>query len=313
MLPLTGSNTDHSESLDVCSLQNDMDCSRETISISCTSIDLLANKSECRRCVSGIWMAIDKCIVEIGDMSIQINVSNGNAIVIQINESISSKCQALNASCVPSKYKYTKYFNGTSSFTEAEQNKYLFCEQDIKEKELKFNEHYYCLKKKDAANEAVCYERKGNCTAQGKKLTCTIKKHAKSISTTDSYSIIDRNNCEKIKELSNCTFKVSVNNIDINEKNSDADVLVSCKNTKPCNIPVNILCEKGISLCDYTTTTSSSPTTGPPNGGNDKGPNYTWFLIIIIVILLLLLVSYYGYQNQWHHKVSTSYLIHLVT
>ena len=308
----TGSNTDNSESLDVCSLQKVMDCSREAMNISCTSIDLLANKSDCRMCVSGIWMSLNNCIVEIDDRSIQINISNTNGIRAQINENMAFECHVLNASCVPSNYRFKKFFNGTSDLTEAEQNNYLFCENNAEGKDLNFNnELYYCLKKD---NEAVCYDREGDCPVeiQDNKLTCNIKKYS---SSDDSISIIDKKDCQKIKELSNCTFKVSVNSIDSSE-NFNTNVTINCNSmTPPCSVSTSVdnLCKLGSTLCKDTSTTNLPTTTPTPVTGSDKGPSYTWLLIIIIVILLLLLVSYYGYQNQWHHKVSTLYLMHLVT
>ena len=225
------------------------------------------------------------------------------------NKAVAVKCKALKSNCLQSKYKYTQ----TNGLTVHEQNLFLFCELDVKDP--KFNE-LYCLNATN--NTAECYERKGNCTVKDQKLICKTKKY--NDTTIPDFEILNQD-CGKIKELSTCNIIVNVTNDDININNGtwkDGNANISsCLDLQhPCVVRVGDLCKKEKSLknCDKIPTevpTDGSGSSPPPSSsdGNDKGSNYTWFLIIIIVVLLLLLVSYYGYQNQWHHKVSALLII----
>ena len=317
-----GKNAKHG-SLDVCPLyaNNTMNCKNlKDGDIRCTSIDLLANKSDCHVCVSNTWISFNPCKVHSvtefpivdEDKGIHIDIFINGTIAARITDDSTdfvSRCQNLSANCVPSKYTYDNY-TGTSNLTSANKNNLLFCEQ---EKNPEFNDRYYCLKN-DAGKEALCYDRQGRCTVNNQTLTCEIRKYNDSIT---SYFIINKDNCGNIKELSSdCTFDFSVNNININDKSKDdADVIINCNNETGffCynkRISVTSLCKKETSICKtkHSPNNDNKVTVDRTSSDNDesesKGSNYTWFLVIIIVILLLLLVSYYGYQNQWHHKVS---------
>ena len=309
-----GNNTDHEGSINKCVVKDYTDCPNG-VEEACTSIDLLTKKSDCHVCFRNKWMSFNPCVsrthyekdlINIVDKGERINISigaNGTTMAQIIAQDGDFTSKSLDCKCVWSKYKYTKS-DGNSSLENDGQDQFLYCEPN--NPNPKFNELYYCLKNEATDNNTVCYDRKGSCKIEGQNLTCSTNIYDDTVVTDDNKKTIINQHCVEMK---NCTILITSNNINISKNEwEDLDATISCnKCTK--TVPGSDLCTKP-NPCKIimAKTYHNNSDTGRDNGGkvgDSKGPSYTWFLIIIIVILLLVLVSYYGYQNQWHHKVST--------
>ena len=322
----------------VC-LQNHEEHCLNDEDIYCAHIDLLANSSDCQTCVQGGWEAMKSCYLQfekgkfnISGESVYIDV-DGN----YVNGTITDNSHAINVSddncyCVSSKYNYTKIGNETE-LTSDENNQLLFCE--CKNQDQKgFRDNHYCLKgdkninggKKrsdevvNSNNVAVCYEKSGICKVSddGNKVSCTTKQYSQP-PDEEPYPIITDKSCQPLKSLSCEIIAISVSDENIKftkdgHEWKNAKAKVKCSNAAgPCTVDFNKMCET-INTDHICKKVNEPPITNDadsqehnPDGtssSDDDSTSSAPFLIIIIIILVVLLLSYCGYQNQWHHKVS---------
>ena len=315
---------------DVCSLSSEVECKHDK-DINCTHIDLLSKSSDCQTCVQGDWKAIKPCYLHYEKKNFKIddekqgirididgnNHANGTIINGTAPFQASEDCH-----CVWSRYNYTK-INDSSELINDGNNQLLFCKC---EKQQSFHEKYYCLKsdskggstrRKKKNNgvvnnkkDAICYEKSGTCiVTDDANVSCATKPHQPG---KDSHTVIMDRPCQPLNDLS-CeiiTISVTDENIIVTEdghKWTNIKATVHCPSVaESCTVDFDKMCKSDSThICNINATPTSpvTPTSTIP-GEKSKSNSSATFLIIIIVILVVLLVSYCGYQNQWHHKVT---------
>ena len=267
---------------------------------------------------------------------VQIDINEKGDASGKIDEGHVVKAYGYN--CMRSQYNFT---NSSGLRTEDEYNQLLFCEnanlreeqyclkvKDDKSKREQDSDH-----NNEDNNEpkAVCYEKAGTCILNADKdtLSCTTKEYKKAKDDDSEPMISDpviNTKCKPLKTTIgslDCTIKIaSVDDESIIIKNSvhtwnetKVKATVACSTGKKCASLVSKLCMQD-NACAFENGGSSNNNDGG-NGGDpsvndttnnsqegDDSNSSSLFLIIIIVILVVLLLSYCGYQNQWHHKVS---------
>ena len=157
---------------------------------------------------------------------------------------------------------------------------------------------------------AVCYEKSGTCyVTDDANVSCTTTPHQPD---KGSYTVIMDRLCQPLKNLSCEIIKISVTDenikfTEVGHEWTNVNATVNCTNvTEPCTVDFNQMCNSdNTQICDNDAAPTTSTTLATiPDDAESESNSSAPFLIIIIIILVVLLVSYCGYQNQWHHKVT---------